>query len=135
MVNFPTQIPDCDSHSPALLDLFLCSDTSIYSIMVLPPLRDSDHVFVSVSTDFLLNSKCGTLFHRIVYDYSCADWDGLHDQLRDVSCKDIFKLSASSATSKFCEWVQVGIDVNIPIVSIRLSLTHLHGFQQLLLLP
>ena len=23
MVNFPTQIPDCDSHSPALLDLFL----------------------------------------------------------------------------------------------------------------
>ena len=23
MVNFPTQIPDCDSHSPAFLDLFL----------------------------------------------------------------------------------------------------------------
>ena len=23
MVNFPTQIPDCDSHSPALLDLLL----------------------------------------------------------------------------------------------------------------
>ena len=22
IVNFPTQIPDCDSHSPALLDLF-----------------------------------------------------------------------------------------------------------------
>ena len=23
MVNFPTWIPDCDSHSPAFLDLFL----------------------------------------------------------------------------------------------------------------
>ena len=23
MVNFPTQIPDCDSHAPAFLDLFL----------------------------------------------------------------------------------------------------------------
>ena len=23
MVNFPTRIPDCDSHSPALLDFFL----------------------------------------------------------------------------------------------------------------
>ena len=23
MVNYPTQIPDCDSHSPVLLDLFL----------------------------------------------------------------------------------------------------------------
>ena len=26
MVNFPTWIPDCDSHSPALLGLFLSSD-------------------------------------------------------------------------------------------------------------
>ena len=29
MVNFPTRIPDCDSHNPALLDLFLTSDASI----------------------------------------------------------------------------------------------------------
>ena len=25
IVNFPTQIPDCDTHSPALLDLFFFS--------------------------------------------------------------------------------------------------------------
>ena len=31
MVNFPTRIPDCDSHSPALLDFFLSSDASICS--------------------------------------------------------------------------------------------------------
>ena len=29
MVNFPTWIPDCHSHSPALLDLFLSPDASI----------------------------------------------------------------------------------------------------------
>ena len=29
MVNFPTQIPDCDSHGPALLDLFISSDASV----------------------------------------------------------------------------------------------------------
>ena len=29
MVNFPTRVPDCDSHSPALLNLFISSDTSI----------------------------------------------------------------------------------------------------------
>ena len=29
MVNFPTRISDCDSHSPALLDLFISSDASI----------------------------------------------------------------------------------------------------------
>ena len=30
MANFPTWIPDCDSHSPALLDLFISSDASIW---------------------------------------------------------------------------------------------------------
>ena len=57
MVNFPTRIPDCDSHSPALLDLFLSSDTSICSTMAFPPLGSSDHVVVSVSIDFSTNSK------------------------------------------------------------------------------
>ena len=31
LVNFPTRIPDCDSHSSALLGLFLSSDASICS--------------------------------------------------------------------------------------------------------
>ena len=56
----------------------------------------------------------GSLFHCIAYDYSCADWDGLCDHLRDVPWEDIFKLGASAAASEFCEWVQVGIDVYIP---------------------
>ena len=57
MVNFPTCVPDCDSHSPALLDLFLSSDASICSIMTFPPLGNSDHVVVSVSIAFPINSK------------------------------------------------------------------------------
>ena len=57
MVNFPTRIPDCDSHSPALLDLFLSSDASICSTMAFPPLGNSDHVVVSVSIDFPTNSQ------------------------------------------------------------------------------
>ena len=114
IVNFPTWIPDCDSHSPALLDLFLSSDTSICSTMAFPHLRNSDHVVVSVSIDFPINSKQDTPFHRMAYDYSCADWDGLRDHLRDVPWEDIFKLSASAAASEFCGWVQVGIDVYIP---------------------
>ena len=58
--------------------------------------------------------KQEALFHRIAYDYSHADWDGLHDHLRDVLWEDIFTLSASAPASEFCEWVQVGIDVYIP---------------------
>ena len=103
-----------DSHSPALLDLFLSSDTSICSTMAFPPLGYSDHVVVLVSIDFPTNSQQDAPFHRIVYDYSCVYWDGLHDHLRDVPWEDIFKLGASAAASEFCEWIQVGIDVYIP---------------------
>ena len=81
IVNFPTWIPDYDSHSPALLDLFISSDTSICSTMAFPPLGNSDHVVVSGSIDFPINSKQDTLFHLVAYDYSRAEWDGLHDHL------------------------------------------------------
>ena len=46
MVNFLTWIPDCESHSPALLDLSFSSDTSICSTIAFPPLGNSDHVVV-----------------------------------------------------------------------------------------
>ena len=62
---------------------------------------------------FLSNSQRDAPFHRIAYDYSCADLYGLGDHLRDVPWEDIFKLGASAAASEFCEWVQVEIDVHI----------------------
>ena len=103
MVNFPTRIPDCDSHSPALLDLFISSDASICSTMAFLPLGNSDHIVVLVSIDFPSNSQLDAPFHHIVYDYSCADWDGLCDHLRDVPLDDIFNLSSCAAASEFCE--------------------------------
>ena len=103
MVNFPNQIPDCDSHNPAFLDLFLTSDASICSTMAFPPLGNSDHVIVSVSIDFPTNSQRDAPFHCIAYGYSCADWDGLCDYLGEVPWENIFKLSASAAAGEFCE--------------------------------
>ena len=93
MANFPTHIPECDSLSSALLELFLSFDASVYSTMSFPLLANLDHVIVSVSIDFLSNSQHDALFHCIAYDYSCADWEGLFDHLRDVQWEDIFKLS------------------------------------------
>ena len=69
-------------------------------------LRNSDHVVVSVSIDFKLNSK------------------------GDVPCEDIFKLRASAADSEFCEWVQVLTDVYILHRKYRL-----HDLQLPVLLP
>ena len=73
IVNFPTRIPDCDSHSPALLDIFLSFQDSVWYTMAFPSLGRCNHVFVSVSIDFQVNSKQGTPFHRVAYNYSRAD--------------------------------------------------------------
>ena len=71
MVNFPTWIPDYDSHSPGLLDFFLSSDASISSTMALPPLENSNHIVFSVSIDFPANSQRDAPFHGI------GGWKGI----------------------------------------------------------
>ena len=99
MVNFPTQLPDCDSHSLALLEFFLSSDAIICSTKAFSPLGNFDQVFVSVSIDFPSYSQQDPPFHRIGYDYSRIDWDGVCDHLRNLPSEDIFKLSASATAS------------------------------------
>ena len=103
MTNFPSRIPDCDSHILGLLDLFISSDASICFTMAFLPLENSGHVVVSVSIDFPLNSQQDVLFHLLIHDNSRADLDSLFDTfLRDVPSGDILKLSTSVA-SEFCE--------------------------------
>ena len=95
-------------------DFFLSSDASICSKMAFPQLGHFYHVVVSVSIGFPSSSKRDALFHRITYDYSRTDWDGLCGYLRDVTWKDIFKLSASASASECYECFQVRIVVYIP---------------------
>ena len=53
------------------------------------------------------------LIHCITYSYSHNNWDDLCNHMRAVPWEDIFKFSASAATSEFFEWVPIGIDVCI----------------------
>ena len=134
MVNFPTWIPACDSHNPAHLDLFISSDTSICSTMASSTLENSDHIVVSVSTDLPSNSKWDAPFHRIAYDYSHADWDGLRDHLRDVhrrmSLNSVLLLLLVNSVSGFrVELMYISL-----IVNVRSGLNHLHFIQLLVLL-
>ena len=64
MINFPTRIPDCDSHSPG-------------------PLRWE--ILIMLLSQFQLTSR----LYCIAYDYSHAYWDSLRDNLRDVPWEDI----------------------------------------------
>ena len=135
MVNFATRIPDCDSHSPSLLDLFLSSLVSICSTVASPSLGNSDHVVVSVSIDFPSNSQQDALFHCIAYDYSRTDWDGLCDHLRDVPWRICLNLMLLLLLVYFVGRFWLELMYMSLIENIRSGLTHLHGFQLLLLLP
>ena len=70
--------------------------------MVFPLLGNSNHVVASVSIDFPTKSKQDDPFDYIAYNYSCADWHGLCDHLRNVSWEDIFRLRASATANEFC---------------------------------
>ena len=111
MVNFPTRIPDCDSHSPALLDLFLSSDASICStmaslhweilIMLLSRFPLTFQLTQNRIPPFIVRLMTILLVIGMVFVIIC-------------SREDSFRLSASAAASEFCEWVQVGIYLYIP---------------------
>ena len=73
MANFPTRNRNCNSHSPALLDLFISSGASICYTMAFPSLGKSDHAVVSISDDFSSNLTRNAPFHRIAYDYPRAN--------------------------------------------------------------
>ena len=63
IVNVPTQIPACDSHSLTLLDISLSSVASICSTMAFP------HILIMRLSQFPLTSKVDVPFHCIAYDY------------------------------------------------------------------
>ena len=95
------------------MDLLISSEPSTCSTMAFPPLENLDHVVVSVSIHFSINSKWDALSYRIAYEYSHAHRDGLRDHLRGVLWEDIFKFIASAAASEFCECIQVRNDAHI----------------------
>ena len=81
MVNFPTRIPECHCHNPALLDVFISSDPSICFTVGFRPSGNTDDVVVSVSIDFPSNSKGDAPFNGIPFDYSLCDWDMFHGRI------------------------------------------------------
>ena len=103
--------------------------------MEFPPLGNSDHVVVSVSFDFPSNSQQGALFHCIANDCYHVDWDGLCDHLKDVLWEDILNLVLLLLVVSFVSGFRLVLMYISFIENIRSNLTHLHGFQLLVLLP
>ena len=129
MLNFPTQIQNCDSHSSTLLNLFLSSDASICSTLVFPPLENSDHVGVSVSLGF--HHFHNGLIHFIallmtllvlIGSVFVIIWKMFHGRI--YLNLTLLLLLVNFVSGFRLEWMYISL-----IVSIRSSLSHFHGFQ------
>ena len=64
------------------------------------------YVDVSVYIDFPSNSQQDALFHRIAYDYSRTDWDGLHDCLGDIPWAISLSLVLLLLLVNFVNWLR-----------------------------
>ena len=101
----------CDSDNRALLDLFISSDSSIYSTIA----------FLHSKILIMLLSQFPLTFQQIQNRMPCFIAQlmailvliGIIFVIRDVPWEDSFKLSTSAAASEFCEWLQVVIEVCI----------------------
>ena len=113
----------------SLLYSFISSDANICSTMAFLPLGKSNHV-VSVSIDFPTSSKWDDLFHCIVFDYSCANWNGLWEMCHGrISLNTLLLLVVVNFVSGL-RLIYIFL-----IESIRSNLTHLYGFQLSVQLP
>ena len=49
----------------------------------------------------------------LLHDYSCVDWNGTCDHIRDIPWEDIFSVGASVDPPEPFKWLQIGADVYI----------------------
>ena len=84
MVNFPTRIPDCDSLSPALLDLFISSYFLVFVLQWLSLHLESLIIFLS-QFPLTFHHTHNRMPHFIEFR---PDWNGLCDRLREVAWKE-----------------------------------------------
>ena len=75
----------------------------------------------------------GLFFHKTVFEYSHADWDGLCDHLRNILWEYVFKLGAIAA-AEFWRGSRLELIYKSLIINIGSILIHFHIFQLLFIL-
>ena len=125
--NYTTLIPDCYSHIPALLDLFLSSDATLCSTMAFPPFRNSNHVVASISIDFPSNSQWDGCFITwlmtiltLIVTVFVNNWEMFHGK---ISLNSVLLLLVNSVSGSRLELMYISFTEKI-----KSSLTHLFSF-------
>ena len=121
IVDRPTRIPDVDGQFPSLLDLFLtsCPDTCDQSVH--SPLGSSDHCVIQVKVVAKCKVNPDVPFHRTVFRYSKADWDGFRSFLSEISLSNIFSHGTPKIASLLSDWILTGMECYIPSKTFQLK--------------
>ena len=92
----------------------MCSNPDDCVAKVLPPIGNSDHATISVSVAYSSPSTTFQPFHRTVFQFGKADWDGFRSFVADVPWLTILKLGPDLAADELSQWINLGMEIYIP---------------------
>ena len=116
LVQHPTRIPDRLGDRPNILDLFLTSNPSTYTIQQFSPLGSSDHTLISLACPKSLIRSREAPTRRKLWHYGAADWESLREYFFDFPWNDYcFRGGdASGAAERVTEVILSGMEAFIP---------------------
>ncbi|KAL7636546.1 UNVERIFIED_CONTAM: hypothetical protein RMT77_013321 [Armadillidium vulgare] len=119
LVQLPTRIPDRLGDEPNILDLFLTSYPSPYTVKLFPPLGSSDHLLISVScpvSSSLPQERPPPSARRRLWHFGAANWSDLRLYFSDFPWNDYcFRGGGpSECAERITEVILSGMEAYIP---------------------
>ena len=116
LVQHPTRIPDRLGESPNILDLFLTTNPSAYSVSLFSPLGSSDHSLISVTCPIAPVRPADPPEKRRLWHYRAADWEALRQYLFDFPWNDFcfHGRGPSECALRITEVILSGMEAYIP---------------------
>ena len=116
LVKHPTRIPDRLGDTPNILDLFLTTNPSAYTVKLSSPLGSSDHSLISVSCSIAPVLSQDPPQPRCLWHFTSARWDDLRQYYADFPWNDYcFRTSDPSlCAERITEVIVSGMEAYIP---------------------
>ena len=116
LVQHPTRIPDRLGDTPNILDLFLTSNPSAYSVELFSPLGSSDHRLISVSFPISPVRPHDPPEKRCLWHFASAKWEDLRKHYADFPWNDFcfHDRDPSRCAERITEMIVSGMEAYIP---------------------
>ncbi len=116
LVQHPTYIPDCLGDRTNILDLFLTSNPSKYSVKLFPPLGSPNHNLISVSCPITPVHPLDPPKRHCFWHFASAPWDDLRMYFSDFLWNDYCfqDRDLSVCPQRITEVIVSGMEAYIP---------------------